>query len=83
MLIGWRIVKFQFIAAFLPGLYRKRKEIMKFDWQAIKSLLKSYVRAIAWLTLVTWAPSHISCKISKLVGKMNWLTSLLSLVIST
>lgn len=56
---------------------------MKCDWQAIKSLLKSYVRAIAWLTLVTWAPSHVSCKISKLVGKMNWLTSLASLVIAT
>ena len=59
--------------------------LLKLDWATIKSTVVSYLRAVLWLTVVTWLPPHINCFITgkHCLGTFNWMTSLTSLFLAS
>ena len=83
MLIAKRVAIFQLIINLLPSIYRRFKQLAKLDFSAYKATIKSYLRAVAWLTLVTWAPPHANCYICRMCGVSNWMTSIASLIVAS
>ena len=69
-LIGVSCTKLQVLANLLPNLFRNRKTLH--EWPTIKRILKSFIRACAWLTLVTAMPPICLCHLTRLFGTTTW-----------
>lgn len=69
-LIGKSCSKLQMMVNLLPNLIRHRASLHKIE--TIKKILKSYIRACAWLTLVTAMPPILLCHFTRLFGHTDW-----------
>ena len=65
----------------LPNICKNYKTLHK--WETIKRILKSYIRACLWLTLVTSMPPIILCHFTRLFGTTDWFVATCGFFVSS
>lgn len=80
-LIGKSCAKLQMLVNLLPNICRNYKTLHK--WETIKRIIKSYIRACLWLTLITALPPITLCHFSRLFGRTDWVVACCSFYFSS